>query len=77
MRVGSKDQIVNIIGFIIPTNLKPIECLKIRDITDMRSLVKSKTETENVINGYDLIAKYLQQSKVNTLSHHSNVFMVI
>ena len=68
LRVGSKDMIVNIVGFMIGTNKKPIQCIKNKEILDIRSL-SEKTE-----NGYDLMLNFLKQSLLETVEHKSSVF---
>lgn len=68
MRVGSKDTTLNIIGFIIPTNQKQIQCIKSQDVINIKNLSKKNQ------NGFDLIIKYLKDSKLETISHKSSVF---
>lgn len=68
LRVGSKDMTVNVVGFMIPTNLKPFQCLKTRDIIDLRSLDEKNT------NGFDLIIKYLRKTKLGLENHSSSVY---
>jgi len=68
LRIGSDDQIVNVIGFMIPSNVRPLGCLKARDVTSIRTLSKTNT------NGYDLIYKYLQQSSLNLKKHKSSAY---
>lgn len=72
LRIGEKDQIVNIVGFIIPTNTRPIECLKIRDFSDIRSLDKKQTPAG--MNGYNLVNNYMQKSNLNTKLHQSSLY---
>lgn len=68
LRVGTKDTHVNIIGFVVPTNLKPIQCLKIRDMIDVRSLDEQNS------NGFDLIVKYIRKSMFGKKKHESSVY---
>lgn len=68
MRVGSKDMIVNIVGFMINTNQQPIQCVKLEDAVDIRSLSKSTT------NGNELILEYLKQSTLGTKPHSASVY---
>lgn len=67
-RVGSKDTIVNIVGFMIPTNLKPYQCLKNRDMINLNEL------DEKNRNGFDLTLKYLKKSNLGLKEHTSSVF---
>lgn len=68
LRTGSKDMIVNIVGFMIKTNLNPIQCVKIQNAIDIRSLSKSTT------NGNELITEYLKQSTMGTKEHSASVY---
>lgn len=68
VRVGSKDLPVNIVGFIIPTNHMPLECVKIRDVIDIRTIDKNNK------NGYQLFLKYLELTKLQQKKHKSSVF---
>lgn len=67
LRVGSEGQVINVVGFIISSNVKPLQCLKIRDFTSIREHNENK-------NGYDLIIKYIQQSALNTKRHKSSIY---
>lgn len=68
LRVGSKDMSVNIVGFMIPTNTKPLQCLKTRDVRNLRD-IDGKNE-----NGYDLAVKYLRESMLGTEKHEASVY---
>lgn len=68
MRVGSKDMMVNIVGFIIPSSYKPVKCLRAGELIDIRSLSK-KTKSGN-----ELILKYLKHSAINNEPHKSSVY---
>lgn len=68
LRVGSKDMIVNIVGFMIATNLSPIQCVKSENAIDIRSLSKSTS------NGNDLMLEYLKQSVLGTKEHGASVY---
>lgn len=67
-RVGSKDMVVNIVGFMIPTNLTPYQCLKHRDLINLRDL-----DDKNK-NGFDLMVKYLRKSELGLKKHSSSVY---
>jgi hypothetical protein len=67
LRVGSEGQVVNVLGFIIPSNVRSLECLKVKDLSSIKDGDASK-------NGYDLIYKYLQQSNLNMKPHKSSVY---
>lgn len=68
MRVGGKDTTINVVGFVIPTNLKQIQCIKSTDIIDIKNLSKKNQ------NGYDLTMKYLKETVLGTKTHNSSVF---
>ena len=70
LRVGYKDGVANIVGFIIPSNLKPLQCLRTKDVTDLRDLGGKNS------NGLDLITKYLRESNLGTKKHASSVCWV-
>jgi hypothetical protein len=67
-RIGDNGFQLNIVGFMIPTNLCPIECIYIRETIDIRNLDKKNK------NGYNLILDYLRQTKMETIKHNSSVF---
>lgn len=66
LRVGSNNQVINIMGFLIPTNLRPLECLKVRDTVNIKSLSKSK-------NGYNLTLDYITDAIIKNKDHKSSV----
>lgn len=67
LRIGSAGQIINVVGFIIPSNIRPLGCLRVRDFTSIK-------EHDGNGNGYDLTIKYLQQSSLNIKPHRSSVY---
>lgn len=69
-RIGSKDMVINIVGFIRPTNLLPLHCLQVKHVIDIRTLdVKNK-------NGYDLFLRYLRASELGLKKHQSSVYWI-
>jgi len=68
IRVGAKDSVGNVVGFIIPTNTKPIHCLKVEDFINIRDL--SKTQK----NGFELFLNFLRRSKIKGDMHKSSVY---
>lgn len=68
MRVGSKNTIGNIIGFVIPSNIRPIQCIRISDTVDIRKLSKKNK------NGIDIFFKFLKKSVLNEEKHNSSVY---
>jgi len=67
LRIGSKEMVVNVVGFIIPTNLRPMQCLKIADTTNIKQLSKKNQ------NAYELILQYLDKSSIQDIDHKSSV----
>ena len=68
LRVGSKNEYVNIVGFMIPTNLTPIECLKVRDVKDIHDYGD---------NGYELTMSYLSEATIKNTSHKSSILWLL
>lgn len=67
LRVGSKDQIVNVVGFMIPTNVRALECLKVKDVNNIRELSDNKNCAELTLN-------FLSESNISTIKHNSSLF---
>ena len=65
MRVGSKDEFVNIVGFIVPSNITPVECFKIKDMKNIHNYGK---------NGYDLTLSYISEGTLKNTPHKSSIF---
>lgn len=68
LRIGSKDQIINIVGFIVPTNKRDINCLKVRDLLNIKTLDESNN------NGFNLMLNYIQKASIQKKSHDSSVY---
>ena len=68
LRIGSEGQIVNIVGFLIPTNKRHPKCLKVREIQNIKNL-----DDKNK-NGFNLSIKFLQKSSIEGLPHNSSVY---
>lgn len=68
MRIGSKDQNINIVGFIIPTNKQNVNCLKVRDFVNIKSLDKNNN------NGYNLMLNYIKKSSIQKKQHDASVY---
>ena len=67
-RSGSNSMILNVVGFVIPTNKKSVNCLKTRDLIDIRMLNKDKQ------NGIELVTEYLKETKLGDTLHNSSVY---
>jgi hypothetical protein len=70
LRVGSKDTVGNIVGFMIPSTTTAIQCIRIADVTNIRDLSK------NHKNGFDLFLNFLKKSVIKGESHNSSVFWI-
>jgi len=68
LRVGSKDSIANIVGFMIPTNTKPLQCIKIGEVINIRDLSKKNK------NGFTLFLDFLKKSVIKNQKHRSSVY---
>ena len=68
LRTGSVEQQINVVGFMIPSNINKIQCIKNKNIVDIRTTSKKNK------NGYELILKYLQRSNMNTEERQSSIF---
>lgn len=70
LRVGSKDSIGNIVGFMIPSNTRALQCIKIADVIDIRKLSKKNK------NGFDLFINFLKKSVIKKQQHRSSVYWI-
>jgi hypothetical protein len=66
-RVGSKDMTVNVVGFMIPSTIDPLQCVRIKHAVDVRKL------DEKNDNGLELTLKYLRETYMNIKKHISSV----
>ncbi len=68
LRVGAKDSIANIVGFMIPSNVKPIQCIKVADVINIRDLNKKNN------NGFELFLSFFKKSIIKKEQHKSSVY---
>lgn len=68
LRVGAKDSVGNIVGFMIPSNIRAIQCIKVGDVVNVRDLSKRNK------NGFDLFLSFLKRSVVKGETHKSSVY---
>jgi hypothetical protein len=66
-RVGSKDMILNLIGFMIPSTITPLQCIPIKNVINIKTLDKKEK------NGIELVLKYLRETNLNLKNHVSSV----
>jgi hypothetical protein len=71
MRVGSVDQILNVVGLFIPSSYNSPYCIKTGKVQDIRSLSDIKIETQN---GFNLTSEFLNQTIVKDKNTTMSVF---
>jgi hypothetical protein len=67
MRIGSNQQQLNVIGVMIPSNLKSPYCIKNKDVTDIRNLGDND-------NGYKLTTEFIQETLISDKNFSESVF---
>ena len=67
-RTGTRDVTINVVGFLIPTTKKPIQCVTSGEMIDIRSISKTNK------NGFQLMMKYLKESNFGLKEHSSSIF---
>lgn len=70
LRVGAKDTVGNIVGFMIPSNIKAIKCINVGDVINIRDLSKKNK------NGYDLFLSFLKKSIIKGEPHKSSIYWI-
>lgn len=71
MRIGSKDQILNVVGLLVPTTTMPVECIPVNKVTNAKDIkTNNKTET----NAYKTTIKYLKNIMEKKMKHKSSLF---
>lgn len=70
LKVGNYNSTVNIIGLLIATNKKPLQCVKSRECINIKDLTKKNK------NGFDLFMKYLYESNVGMKKHNNSVYWI-
>jgi hypothetical protein len=68
-RIGCK-QSVNIVGLIVPTNIVPIQCLKIKNLNNIRKLKFEKTHS----NGYTGTVRFLKHILFKKKKHKTSMY---
>ena len=75
LRIGSENQIANIMGFMIPTNKLPINCVTTNKIKDVRDLkFKTKSGISKNTNGYHNTLKYIEKTLLTDKRWGSSVY---
>jgi len=67
LQINIGNKIINITGFVIPSNSIPIQCLKIKNLIDITTLSSNK-------NGFDLFITYLKETFLNTKLHNASIY---
>lgn len=70
LRVGAKDMVGNIVGFMIPTNTNALQCIRISDVINIRDLNKKNK------NGFNLFLSFLKRSVIKGEKHKSSVYWI-
>jgi hypothetical protein len=70
LRVGAKDSSGNIVGFMIPSNNRSLECIRINEVINIRDLGKKGKDS----NGYELFISFLKKSVLKRELHNSSVY---
>jgi len=65
MRVGSKDEYINIVGFMIPSSEVPPDCHRLNDIKNIHNYAN---------NGYKAFLEYITLSTLRFVKHKSSVY---
>lgn len=68
LRVISEGQNVHLVGFAIPTNKQDINCLKVKDFVNIKSVDKNNK------NGYNLMMNYIRKGVLQSKPHNSSVY---
>lgn len=68
LRVASEGQNIHIVGFAIPTNKKNINCLRVKDFSNIKSIDKNNK------NGFNLMLNYLRKGVLQDKPHNSSVY---
>lgn len=79
LRIGSKDQVLNLVGLMINSSVTPLACLKTGHVLNIRS-VKTKDKKDEMgrekstENGYDGMMKYLKHVLFKNKKHYPSVY---
>jgi hypothetical protein len=69
LKVGNDNSAINIVGLMIPSNKKPLQCIKSKDCLDIKKVTKNK-------NGFDLFMKYLYETNIGMKKHNTSVYWI-
>mgnify|MGYP003385925735 CR=1 FL=1 len=72
LRIGSKDQVLNVTGIMIPSQINPLPCIKTINITDATDII-SKTNTKSN-NGYKNTSKFLKHVIFDKKKHKTSIY---
>nr|QBK88394.1 MAG: uncharacterized protein LCMiAC01_00580 [Mimivirus LCMiAC01] len=70
-RIGSDEQVLNIVGFMISTNIVPLQCLKIKNINDIRTLKFGKDKYNN---GFDGIIRFIKHILFKRRKYKTSIY---
>ncbi len=69
LKVGNNLISTNIVGFMIPSNTKPIQCVRAKELKDIRKYSGNTKE-----NAYKLMLKYIKQTLMKNIKHKASVY---
>jgi len=70
-RIGNSEQVLNIVGFMMPTNIVPLQCLKIKNVNDIRVLKFGKNKYNN---GFDGIVRFIKHILFKKRKHKTSIY---
>jgi hypothetical protein len=71
LRVGIKNSMANIIGFMIPTNKKSIRCISLNETINVRDFQKKNKKNKN---GFYIFNNFLRKSVLESRKHSSSLY---
>ena len=81
MRVGSENQVLNVVGFVVPTNMGSPFCLTQKEIIDIRNIKFNKKgknkEPIKYTNGYKGILRFLKSFTIKGKKHKESIKWII
>jgi hypothetical protein len=79
LRVGSNNQALNIVGFMIPTNTLSLHCINTNNINNVRSLsykIKKSDKVKKYDNGYAGTLKFIKHTLLKNKRYSKSIFWI-
>jgi hypothetical protein len=73
LRVGSKGQTIDIVGFVLPSSRGLLQCIQLKNLNDVRMTADGKDDR----NGYEAIKKYFKQMVFSKEGINQNMYWSI